>query len=93
MTTHKGPAVLLLADGRQFTAAADLSKDDSGSWRGTLTFPTEARTPELINLREGWVRINERDGAFVRSESSSAWAANPVGTFRIRIEGNGDAPF
>lgn len=93
MNTYKGTALLLLDGDRQVATGADLNKDASGTWRGTLTFPVEARTPELINLREGRLRINGRDGKFIRSESTSRWAANPAGQLRIRIEGNGDAPF
>jgi hypothetical protein len=37
MNTYKGAAVLLINDGRQFDTEADLSKDSSGTWRGTLT--------------------------------------------------------
>lgn len=92
MTTYKGAALLLIGDGRQFTAEADLSKDSSGTWRGILAFADEEHVPVLLNVREGQVRIDGRDGAFVRPDTSD-WAATPRGPFRMRIEGNGDAPF
>jgi hypothetical protein len=92
MTTYKGAALLLIDDGRQFTGEADLSKDAAGTWRGILTFAGEAHVPVLLNITEGRVRIDGRDGAFVRPDTSD-WAASPRGPFRMRIEGNGDAPF
>ncbi|MFE4818651.1 hypothetical protein ACFRFU_19890 [Streptomyces sp. NPDC056704] len=92
MTTYKGAALLLIDDGRQFTGEADLSKDASGTWCGVLAFAGEEHVPALLNVREGRVRIDGRDGAFVRPDISD-WAASPRGPFRMRIEGNGDAPF
>jgi hypothetical protein len=92
MTTYKGTALLLLDVDTQLAAGADLSKDASGTWRGTLTFPAEGRTLELMNLVTGTLRISGRDGAFVRPDTSD-WVASPAGQFQIRIDGNGDAPF
>jgi hypothetical protein len=92
MNTYKGTVLLLLDVDTQLATGADLSKDASGTWSGTLTFPAAARTPELMNLVTGTLRISERDGAFVRPDTSD-WINSPIGQFRIRIEGNGDAPF
>ena len=92
MTTHRGTAVLLLEDGRELTAEANLSKDSTGNWSGTLAFPAAAKTPGLLNLTEGALRINGREGKFVRPDTSD-WANSPVGQVRIHILGNGDAPF
>jgi hypothetical protein len=92
MTTHRGAAALLFDDGRELTAAAYLRKGISGSWSGTLAFPAEAKTPELLNLTDGTLRVGDRDGSFVRPDTSD-WLDSPAGQFRVRIEGNGDAPF
>jgi hypothetical protein len=92
MQTYRGTALLLLDDDRQIAAGADLRKNDAGSWAGSLTFPAEAKTPELLNLTEGTLRIAGRDGKFNRLNTSD-WIGSPAGRVRIRIEGNGDAPF
>jgi hypothetical protein len=92
MNTYKGAALLILDVDTQLATGADLSKNASGTWRGTLTFPAEGRTPELMNLATGTLRISGRDGDFVRTNASD-WLDSPVGQFRIRIDGNGAAPF
>lgn len=92
MSTHRGAAVLLLEDGRELTAEANLAKDDAGSWSGMLVFPVAAKTPDLLNLRHGRLRVVGREGKFDRLDTSD-WVDSPAGQFRIRIEGNGDAPF
>lgn len=92
MTTHRGTAVLLLEDGHQLAAEAHLSKDDAGSWSGTLTFPAAAKMPGLLNLTDGTLRIAGRDGKFVRPDAAD-WIGSPAGQVQIRILGNGDAPF
>jgi hypothetical protein len=91
MSAYRGTVILQLADSKP-AAAADLTKEEAGSWAGTLIFPTEARTPELLNLTEGQLWVHGREGAFVRPDTSD-WVSSPTGQFRIRIEGNGDAPF
>lgn len=92
MSTHRGTAVLLLDDGRELTAEANLSKDGAGTWSGTLAFPAGAKTPGLLNLTEGVLRVGGRDGKFIRPNTSD-WLDSPAGQVRIRIDGNGDAPF
>lgn len=92
MTTHRGTAVLLLDNGRELAADANLSKGDTGTWSGTLVFPAGAKTPGLLNLADGTLRVGGRDGKFVRPDTSD-WIGSPAGQIRIRIEGNGDAPF
>lgn len=91
MNTHRGTAVLLL-DGRELTAVANLSKDSTGSWSGTLSFPASARTPELLNLRHGQLRVDGLDGKFDRLDTSD-WVGSPNGQLQIKIMGNGEAPF
>lgn len=92
MTTYRGTAVLLIDDAHELAAEAHLTKDGDGSWSGTLAFPAAAKTPGLLNLTEGTLRIDSRDGKFVRPDIAD-WIASPAGQIRIRIDGNGDAPF
>lgn len=92
MSTYRGAAVLLLEHERELAADAYLRKGLSGSWSGTLAFPAEAKTPELLNLTEGRLCIGDCEGAFIRPNTSD-WIGSPTDQFRIRIEGNGDAPF
>lgn len=92
MTTHTSTALLLLDGGRELETTASLAKDGDGSWSGSLTFPVAVRTSELLNLTEGRLRVGDREGAFVRADTSD-WLDSPAGLFRIRIDGNGDAPF
>jgi len=60
MNHYTGTAVLLLGDGRQFDAAADLTKDSSGSWHGTLTFHDQTLVPVLVNVDAGHLLIDGR---------------------------------
>ncbi|WP_282790948.1 hypothetical protein [Streptomyces sp. CC224B] len=84
--------ILLLSDDDKPAAAGDLRKDETGTWGGSLIFPAEARTAQLLNLAEGRLSIHGREGAFIRPDASD-WINSPTGQFRIRIEGDGDAPF
>jgi len=92
MTTYSGPAVLLVDDGRQFDTTADLAKDSSGSWRGTLTFHDQALVPVLLNIDEGHLLVDGRPGEFIRPDRSD-WTVNSRGPFIMRILGSGEAPF
>lgn len=92
MSTHRGTAVLLLEDGRRLEAEANLSKDGAGNWSGTLVFPAAAKSLGLLNVTEGTLLVGDRDGKFVRPDISD-WIGSPAGQVRIRIDGNGDAPF
>lgn len=92
MTTYKGPAALLVDDGRQFDAAADLTKDSSGSWRGTLTFHDQSLFPVLLNVDEGHLLVDGRPGEFIRPDRSD-WTINSGSPFAMRIPGSGEAPF
>ncbi|MEU0344620.1 hypothetical protein ABZ092_38210 [Streptomyces bobili] len=84
--------MLLLGDGREMDTAADLSKDETGTWSGTLTFPAEGRTPELLNIAEGRIKIGGSEAAFVRPDTSD-WTDAPGGHFVIRVQGSGAPPF
>lgn len=92
MNTYTGIAFVLLADDYAAKGAADFTKDATGTWSGTLTFSAAAGSPELLNLAEGTLRVGDREGKFVRPDTSD-WIGSPVGLVRIHIEGNGDAPF
>jgi hypothetical protein len=92
MSTYKGPAALWFADGRQIAAKADLTKDRSGPWRGTLSCADEEHVPVLMSVRDGVLQIGGSYGDFVRPDSSD-WADTPRGPFLMRVEGSGDAPF
>lgn len=92
MTTYAGPAVLLIDDGRQFDTAADLTKDSSGTWHGTLTFHGQDLVPVLLNVQDGHVLVDGRPGEFVRPDRSD-WTINSGSPFVIRILGSGEAPF
>jgi hypothetical protein len=74
------------------TAEADLSKDGNGTWSGTLLFPAAAKSLGLLNATEGVLRVGDQEGRFVRPNTSD-WIGSPGDKVRIRIEGNGDAPF
>ena len=92
MNTYQGAAVLLIGDGRQFDTTANLTKDSSGSWRGTLTFHDQALVPVLVNVDDGHVLVDGRPGEFIRPDRSD-WTITPGRPFIIRILGCGDAPF
>lgn len=92
MSTYAGTAVLLLDDGRQFDAAASLSKDASGTWNGTLAFHDQALAPVLLNVDSGHILVNGRPGEFIRPDRSD-WTVNGGDPFVIRILGSGEAPF
>ena len=92
MNEFNGTAVLLIADGRQFDTAADLTKDSSGSWRGTLTFHDQSLMPVLLNVDDGHLLVDGRPGEFIRPDRSD-WTANSGSPFVIRILGSGEAPF
>ena len=75
MNTHRGTAVLLLENGQQLTAEADLSKDGAGTGvrkpaRNTLFFSDDTSGPEV----PGAERLQERLAKQSRGEAK----ANPV---------------
>ncbi|MGV9588310.1 hypothetical protein [Streptomyces tendae] len=92
MTTYQGPATLLVEDGRKFEADANLTKDQSGGWRGTLTFHDVPLIPVLLNVRDGHVLVGNQTGEFVR-QNTSDWTATAGGPLTITILGSGPAPF
>jgi hypothetical protein len=89
MNQYIGTAVLLLDGGRQIACTAHLRKDGA-AWHGTFAVPPHARTPALLNLQEGSLRIHGVDGTFVKT---NAHMSLPSEEFRMQIEGTGDAPF
>jgi hypothetical protein len=92
MTTYNGPATLLAEDGRKFDTEARLSKDDAGSWSGTLTFRDTTFYRDLLNTTDGHLLVNGQPGEFIRPDTSD-WTANPSGPGLMRILGSGPAPF
>jgi hypothetical protein len=92
MNTYKGAAVLLINDGRQFDTEVDLSKDSSGTWRGTLTFRDQDLVPMLLNLDDGHLLVDGRPGEFIRPDRSD-WTINGGRPFIVRILGSGEPPF
>jgi hypothetical protein len=88
---HRGACTLIVEDGAEISAGADLKKSTIG-WGGYLTVGAE-NIAAVLNLWSGRIRLsNGNEGAFDRPNRETA----PVRTdlpFRIRIEGNGDAPF
>jgi hypothetical protein len=95
MSTYSGAATLILDTGREFPVTASLNKTAAGArsdWVGTLSVPAQSQPIEMTNLQQGTLRVDGLEGAFVRTDISD-WLDSPVGQFRIRIEGSGDAPF
>ncbi|MEU1010030.1 hypothetical protein [Streptomyces sp. NPDC005890] len=75
MTSCNGTAVLLVNDGRQFDTEADLTKDSSGAWRGTLTFHDQELVPVLLKVDDGHLLIDGKPGEFIRPDRSD-WTIN-----------------
>lgn len=92
MNNYQGKAVLLAEDGRKFDTDAALTADQSGDWRGTLTFHDATLVRPLLNITDGYVLVNGTPGEFVRTNASD-WIANPTGPFTMHILGSGPAPF
>lgn len=92
MNDYTGTAVLLLGDGRQFDTIADLTKESSDSWRGTLTFHDQGLVPVLVNVDDGHILVDGQPGEFIRPDRSD-WTSNGGHPFVIRILGSGEPPF
>lgn len=92
MNTYRGDATLILDGGRELPVAANLVKNAVGDWHGTLAVLDQSKPIEMVNLQQGTLRVAAGEGAFVRRDISD-WLDSPAGQFRIRIDGNGDAPF
>ncbi|MCI3155553.1 hypothetical protein ELQ39_28180 [Streptomyces sp. GB4-14] len=92
MNTYSGPAVLLVEDGSKFDTEAELSKDASGSWSGTLTLRDATLFRTLLNVTDGHLLVNGQPGEFIRPDTSD-WVANLDGPRVMRILGSGPAPF
>lgn len=95
MSTYRGEASLILDTGRELTVTADLTQTVQGGrtdWGGTLTVPDQSKPIEMVNLQQGTLRTEHGEGQFVRPDIAD-WLDSPAGQFRIRILGNGNAPF
>ncbi|MDI9885890.1 hypothetical protein QMZ92_16270 [Streptomyces sp. HNM0645] len=96
MTTYNGQATLITESGAEISVVASLRNQQTAidGWSGTLTMPSAARTPELLNLLKGRLLLSTgREAGFDRPNTSD-WMGSPAGSFRINIVGNdGDVPF
>lgn len=95
MSTYRGEASLILDNGRELAVTANLTKTTLAGrtdWGGTLSVPAQSQPIELTNVQQGALRTERGEGKFVRPDISD-WLDSPAGQFRMRIEGNGDAPF
>ncbi|MEV6174867.1 hypothetical protein AB0L99_42515 [Streptomyces sp. NPDC051954] len=92
MDIYKGASALIADDGVEIRAGADL-KATGTSWGGYLTI--DGQNWDIVkNLWSGRIRLpNGTVGAFDRPNRSEKPPTSPDLPFRIRIEGNGDAPF
>lgn len=92
MSTYRGASTLIADGGTEIRAGADLKANDR-SWGGYLTI--DGRNWDIVkNLWSGHVRLPDGTvGAFDRPNRSETPPASADLPFRIRIEGNGDAPF
>lgn len=79
-------------NGTEIRAGADL-KGSERSWGGYLTLDGE--NWDLVkNMWSGRLRLPDgREGAFDRPNRSELPPTSSEVPFRIRIEGNGEAPF
>jgi hypothetical protein len=91
MNTYNGPAVLISKDDVEVPVRVDLSQYREGlrtAWRGTIT-PAANDLAQMLNLTEGRLLLpNGAEGIFLR-DNISDW----VGTNRVTIDGQGEAPF
>jgi hypothetical protein len=92
MKTYQGASTLTVEGGTEIRAGADL-KGNERTWGGYLTIDTE--NWDLVkNLWSGRIRLPSGvEGAFNRPNRESAPPRFDLPIFRIRIEGNSDAPF
>jgi hypothetical protein len=92
MSTHRGASTLVTDHGTEIRAGADL-KSTGSTWGGYLTIDTE-NWDIVKNLWSGRIRLpNGTEGAFDRPNRETTPPNFDLPMFRIRIEGNGDAPF
>ena len=92
MNTYRGASTLIAESGTEIRAGADLKAAD-GSWGGYLTIDTE-NLDVVLNLWSGRIRLpSGSEGAFDRPNREAVPPRPELPMFRIRIEGNGDAPF
>src|SRR4051812_45437326 len=91
MKQYRGASTLLTDDGTEIRAGAGLEGNET-RWSRYLTIAAE-NLPVVMNLSSGRIRLpNGAEGAFDRP-NREAPPRTHFPAFRIRIEGNGDAPF
>jgi hypothetical protein len=90
MDAYDGPAVMITEDDAEVPVGASLRGGHSGLravWGGTLR-PADG-LQEVLNLTKGRLRLPDgREASFLRPNTSD-W----VGTGRLSIIGQNDAPF
>ena len=90
MSVYNGQAVILTEDDMEVPVSASLHHDRSGlrtAWSGTLTPADDPQ--QVLNLTKGRLRLPDgREADFLRPNTSD-W----VGTNRLTIIGQNDAPF
>lgn len=92
MRSYRGASTLIAENDTEIRAGADLSGDER-RWGGYLTIDIE-NWDVVKNLWSGRIRLpNGVEGAFDRPNREPRPPRFDLPVFRIRIEGNGDAPF
>lgn len=96
MASYRGPAVLLTDVGTEFTVGADLRSLTATheSWGGLVTIAGEHW--EAIKNKDKGFRLRLPTGteaSFFRQNPSESPPISASLPFRIRILGDGDAPF
>ena len=91
MTTFSSEAVLIREDGTEIPVTVNLSSYRNGlrtDWGGTVT-PAPDGLREMLNLAKARLRLPDgTEAEFLRPDTSD-W----VGTNRLSISGQGEAPF
>lgn len=92
MNTYGGPVVVITDDGAETTVTASLRKDHTGTWSGILTTAVQDDWNSIRNLMQARLRLPDgSEGAFIVPDLPGPFTPGTGG--RLRVGGNGDAPF